>query len=180
MVIRLFLLYLLVEVAAAAALVWAIGFGWTVLVLLAAWVIGLAIAGAHIIRQVARLRAGGLRRESALSDSVFIALGTWLIIVPGLVSTVTGVLLVLPGTRAAVRPVLTTAALGPLGRRMRLVMLASTGVRHYAAYRRGQPTGGQVIDGEVIASTDAVGTEPAMRPVPPVLPVDVARPRPTT
>lgn len=55
---RLFGIYALVELAVVIALVATIGFGWTVLLLLASFVVGLALAGSQLSRYVRRLRAG--------------------------------------------------------------------------------------------------------------------------
>ena len=45
MAMRLFLIYALVELAVVVALTSTIGFGWTVLLLLGTFVVGLALAG---------------------------------------------------------------------------------------------------------------------------------------
>ena len=55
---RLFGIYALVEMAVIIALVATIGFGWTVLLLLASFVVGLALAGSQLNRQIRRLRSG--------------------------------------------------------------------------------------------------------------------------
>lgn len=109
---RLFLVYALVELAVMVVLVATIGFGWTVLLLLAAFVVGLALAGSQARRQLRKL-SGGLTAASAqgaVTDSLLVALGTVLVVVPGLASSVLGAVLLLPPTRAAARPVLTAMA----------------------------------------------------------------------
>ena len=77
---RLFLIYLLVEMGVMVALVATIGFGYTVLLLLASFVIGLALAGSQLNRHIRRLRtglSGGLADpQGAASDSLLVALGT--------------------------------------------------------------------------------------------------------
>jgi UPF0716 protein FxsA len=105
MVLRWFLVYALIELAAIVALAWWIGLGWTILLLLAAFAVGMALAGSQVKRQVRRLRDGFDTPQGALTDGALIALGTVLVVVPGIVTTVFGVLLLLPPTRAAVRPV---------------------------------------------------------------------------
>jgi UPF0716 protein FxsA len=105
MVLRWFLVYAVIELAAIVALAWWIGLGWTILLLLAAFAVGIALAGSQVKRQVRRLRDGFDTPQGALTDGALIALGTVLVVVPGIVTTVFGVLLLLPPTRAAVRPV---------------------------------------------------------------------------
>ena len=48
--------------------------------------------------------------QGAVTDSVLVALGTVLVVIPGLASSVLGALLLLPPTRAAARPVVTAMA----------------------------------------------------------------------
>ncbi|WP_280831779.1 FxsA family protein [Mycolicibacterium frederiksbergense] len=147
---RLFLIYLLVEVAVMVALVATIGFGYTVLLLLASFLIGLALAGSQLNRHIRRLRAGlneGVSDpRAAVSDSVLVALGAVLVVIPGLASSVFGALLLLPPTRAVARPALTAMAL----RRIPLIAAAPAGFARStgtAGYRGGA---GDYIDGEVI------------------------------
>ena len=61
---RLFLGYVLVELAVVIALAYTIGLGWTVLLLLATFALGLALAGSQLTRQVQRLRRGWPRRRA--------------------------------------------------------------------------------------------------------------------
>ena len=111
MVSRLFLVYVLVELAVLVALASTIGLGWTLLLLLAAFVAGLALAGSQLKRQLARLRNGLTTQQSQLAtDGVMVALGSLLVVITGLVTTAAGLLLLLPPTRAAARPVLTAMA----------------------------------------------------------------------
>ncbi|WP_454790615.1 FxsA family protein [Mycolicibacterium lutetiense] len=151
---RLFLIYLLAEMAVMVGLVATIGFGYTVLLLLASFVIGLVLAGSQLNRHIRRLRtglSGGLSDpQGAVSDSLLVALGTVLVVIPGLASSVLGALLLLPPTRAAARPVLT----GLVARRMPLIVAAPAGFggpSGTAAYRHGT---GDYIDGEVIDVND--------------------------
>ncbi len=131
---RLFLIYLLVEVAVMVALVATIGFGYTVLLLLASFVIGLVLAGSQLNRHIRRLRtglSGGLANpQSAVSDSraggARHRIGGDSRIWP---ARSAGALLLLPPTRAVARPVLT----GLVARRMPLIVAAPAGF--------GAPTG---------------------------------------
>ncbi len=155
MVSRLFVLYAVVELAVVVALASTIGLGWTLLLLLAAFVVGMALAGSQLKRQLTRLRSGLTTQQSrAASDGALVALGTVLVVVPGLVSTAGGLLLLLPPTRAAARPVLTALAVRGLtssGRRAPLITVTAFGAQRYAAAPRPQP---DYIDGEVIDVTE--------------------------
>lgn len=152
---RLFLVYLLVELTVLVALVSTIGFGWTVLAVLATFAVGLAVAGSQIARHIRRLQTALNSRTTGgelATDSALVALGAVLVVIPGLASSVVGALLLMPPTRRIARPV----AVAAIGKRLAgatpLVMTYST---DYAAYR--QPTRTDYVDGEVI---DVVDTEP--------------------
>ncbi len=131
------MVYVVVEVAVVVALASTIGLGWTVLVLLAAFVGGMALAGSQLRRQLTRLRSG---LTGQATDGAIVALGTVLVVVPGLVSTAAGLLLLLPPTRAVARPLLTAMALRGVGRRAPLITFTRTGPDY--------------IDGEVIDVTE--------------------------
>ncbi len=153
MVSRWFLGYVFVELAALVALAWWIGLGWTLLSLVAAFAVGVALAGSQVTRQLARLRAGLGTTRAALTDGTLVALGTILVVVPGLVTSAAGILLLLPPTRAAARPVLTAMAVRRIGR-----PLITVGDRFGAGHRPSD----DVIDGEVIDVTDV--DPPALPP----------------
>ena len=104
MVLRWFLLYAVVELAAVVVLTYVVGLGWTLLLVLATFFVGIALAGSQVKRQVRRLRGGTADPQGALTDGALIGLGTVLVVVPGLVTTALGLLLLLPPTRAAARP----------------------------------------------------------------------------
>lgn len=112
MAMRLFLIYAVVELAVLVALASTIGFGWTVLLLAGTFLLGLVLAGSQLRRHIRRLRSGltVADAQGAVTDSVLVALGTVLVVIPGPASSVLGALLLLPPTRAAARPVLTAMA----------------------------------------------------------------------
>lgn len=155
MVSRLFLVYVLVELAVLVALASTIGLGWTLLLLLAAFVAGLALAGSQLKRQLARLRNGLTTQQSQLAtDGVMVALGSLLVVIPGLVTTAAGLLLLLPPTRAAARPVLTAMAVRgwtSSGRGAPVITVTTVGADRYASAPRPR---GDYIDGEVLDVTD--------------------------
>ena len=144
---RLFGLYVLVELAAVIALVYAIGFGWTVLLLLGTFALGIALAGSQMTRQLTRLRSGLNQPQGAVTDGVLIALGTVLVLLPGLVSSVLGLLLLIPPTRTIARPAVAALAARGLAR-MPLIATTAAGV--------GRPPRGDYVDGEVIDVTDVI------------------------
>jgi UPF0716 protein FxsA len=152
MAMRLFLIYAVVELAVIVALTSTIGFGWTVLLLLGTFVIGLALAGSQVKRHIRRLQSGLNARtvQGAAADSVLVAVGTVLVVIPGLASSVVGSLLLLPPTRAAARPLVTAMA----ARRVPLVTAAAASAPGWGYTAAGS---GDYIDGEVI---DVVDVEP--------------------
>jgi UPF0716 protein FxsA len=152
MVSRLFLIYVVVELAVVVALASTIGLSWTLLVLLAAFVGGIALSGSQLKRQLTRLRSGLTTQQSQLAtDGAMVALGSVLVVVPGLVTTAAGLLLLLPPTRAVARPLLTAMAVRGIGRRAPLITVTTVGADRYASAPRPRP---DYIDGEVIDVTD--------------------------
>jgi UPF0716 protein FxsA len=161
MAMRLFLLYAITELAVIVALASTIGFGWTVLLLLGTFAVGVALAGSQVRRHFRRLSSGltATSVHGAAADSVLVALGTVLVVVPGLASSLVGALLLLPPTRAVARPLVTAVA----ARRMPLITAGAAGAAAgwgYTAAGRGD-----YIDGEVLDVTDiepqAVERKPA-------------------
>jgi len=144
MALRLFLIYAVIELAVVVGLSSTIGFGWTVLLLLGTWLLGLALAGSQVKRHIRRLKAGFDNPRGAVADSVLVALGAVLVVIPGLFSTVSGLLLLVPATRAAARPLFTAIA----ARRAPLITVATAGASRYAGRRD------DYIDGEVIDIVD--------------------------
>lgn len=153
MVKRYVLLYVLVEMAVLIALTATVGLGWTLLALVAAFTLGLLLAGSQIRRQVAQLRRGLTDPGAQATDSALVALGSVLVFIPGLVTTVAGLLLLAPPSRSAVRPMATGLVTRGLTRRVAFV----TPRRSY-------------IDGEVVDMPDvhgaAVANLPVLRPRP--------------
>jgi UPF0716 protein FxsA len=161
MMSRLFVLYLVVELAVVVALASTIGLGWTLLLLLAAFIGGMALAGSQLKRQLVRLRSGLTSQSRLASDGAMVALGTVLVVVPGLVSTVAGLLLLLPPTRAVARPVLTALAVRGIGRRAPLITVTTASANRYWSAPRARP---DYIDGEVINVADVPVVDPPALP----------------
>jgi len=101
-------LYALVELAAVALLIWAVGLGWTMVVLAAVFLTGVLLAVTQLKDQVAgsRLLLRQARRNphGAAADGVLIGLGSFLVLLPGVVSTAVGALMLVPATRSSMRP----------------------------------------------------------------------------
>jgi UPF0716 protein FxsA len=140
---RLFGAYVLVELAVVIALAYAIDIGWTVLLLVGTFAVGLALAGSQARQQIRKLRSGLESPRGAVTDGLLVALGTVLTVIPGLVTSALGLLLLLPPTRTVARPVVAALAARGIGRIPLIV--SGSGVR---AGR------GDYIDGEVIDVTD--------------------------
>ena len=150
MVSRLFLVYVIAELAVVVALASTIGLGWTLLLLLAVFAAGLALAGSQLKGQLARLRSGLRADQPRLAaDTTAVAVGTLLMVVPGLVTSAAGLLLLLPPTRAVARPALTAMAVRGMGRRFPLITVATVGADRFD--HRPRP---DYIDGEVLDVTE--------------------------
>jgi len=142
------LLYLVVEIVALVALASWIGVGWTVLVLLAGSVLGLWLARREGLRAVRAMTEAARDRRVAhveLTDGLLVAMGGLLLVVPGLVTDVAGLLLLLPPTRSLVR--------------RRMVREAE---RRAPVLRTARIRGdGSIVDGEVVDGDGAPARRPA-------------------
>ena len=177
MLSRLLFVYAVVELAVIIALVSTIGWGWTLLALLATFLLGWGLlapmAGSHLIRQLGQLRSGLTEPRSAVSDGALIALAMALVLVPGLITTVLGLLLLVPPIRAVAGPGLAGIALRGLQRRVPLITDPTV---FTADSRRGYSGDGRdYIDGEII---DVKDFEPPILPQGPI--DDEPPPRPTS
>jgi UPF0716 protein FxsA len=154
----MFLIYAVAESAAVAALIWAIGFGWTTLLLLGAFVGGLALSAGQVRRQVRRLRSGA--GPGVLTDGGLVAAGTLLVLVPGPLTTLAGLLLLAPPTRTAARPLLAALATAGIGRHTPLAAATVAGGRWYTARRAAGRRTDDYIDAEVVDVTDVRPVQP--------------------
>ncbi|HEY1972165.1 MAG TPA: FxsA family protein [Pseudonocardia sp.] len=151
---RLFGLYAVIELVALVAAVSWLGFGWTLLLLLAGAAVGMWLVrreGARAALAVADAVRAGRVAHAELTDGALVGLAGLLILVPGVVSDVLGLLLVLPPTRALVRR-----------------WLVSEQERRAPVLRTVRLRTGVVIDGEVVPDpfdrTRPSGAPPAPRP----------------
>lgn len=137
---RYVLLYVVVEMIVLVAVASWIGIGPTLLVLVAGSMLGLWLARREGMRAAQALATAMQDRRVAhpeLTDGMLVAVGGLLLFLPGLVTDVLGLLLVLPPTRALVRR-----------RVVRAAELRAPGLRT-ARIRADGP----VIEGEVVEDT---------------------------
>ena len=172
MMSRLLLVYAVVELAVIFTLVSTIGWGWTLLILLGTFVLGWGLlapmAGSQLIRQLGQMRSGLKEPRSTLGDGAVVTLATALVLIPGLVTTALGILLLVAADTHRRRPRI---------RRDRAARLAGAGAAGYLydglheSPRDYSDDGRDYIDGEVIDVTDfappalpKVGDQPPRRP----------------
>ncbi|MCW2716980.1 FxsA family protein [Pseudonocardia sp.] len=144
------LLYLVVEIVALVALGSAIGLGWTLLVLLASSLLGLMLARREGVRAAQALARAVTDRQVAhveLTDGLLVAGAGVLLFVPGLVTDVAGLLLLVPPVRAVVRRRLVRAA------EQRSPGLRTARIR----------TGSTIIDGDVVPGDVPAGASASAR-----------------
>jgi UPF0716 protein FxsA len=138
----LFLLYVVVEVTALVWVARALGVLATVALLVVGFVAGLALLRSQGRRSVDHLRAAvaaGRTADREVADGALVALGGLLFLLPGLVTSVLGILLLVPPVRALVRPWLLSAA-------ARRVVRVPAGFGRVASR-------GRVVEGEVVPPT---------------------------
>lgn len=153
----LFVLYLVVEVTALVAVGQLIGALPAVLLLIAGSGAGMLLVGAQgrrVFEQFRRAARGEVAPGTAVADGAMVAAGGVLMFVPGLVTSLFGLLLLLPPTRLLARPVLAAFA----ARRFRRLVAA-------APYRGVVVDGGHVVDGVVVEQWYDDGQGNARRPI---------------
>ncbi|KAB1503620.1 FxsA family protein [Corynebacterium sp. 320] len=110
------LAYLIVEALAFYLVGKWIGFGWTVLLLVALFVVGMFLA-AQQIRAIAVRALNCTEQPGKLTaDAALSVVGALAVALPGLVTSVLGVLLLIPTTRAIARRIMGSAARAALAR----------------------------------------------------------------
>jgi UPF0716 protein FxsA len=153
-VVQIIEIWLLIKVGQAIG-------GWQTLLLLVLD----SLLGAWLLRREGRRTWRALRlalderrmpaREVA--DGVLVIVGGVLLMTPGFLSDVVGVLCLLPPTRAAIRPLLTRA----FARRLGVAGLAARpGRRPGSAYRNPTVVEGEVVEGEVVDPGQHEGPPP--------------------
>lgn len=148
MIPALFVLYVVIEVAAVIWVGSAIGVLWTIALFLLGWMVGLVLVrsqGRKVIEGFRRAGRGTGSASGAVADGAVVAAGTVLLVIPGLVTSALGLLLLIPPTRWVLRPLV--LILG--GRRLGMVTAAGgVGADVYSRTRRRT-----VVDGVIVEDT---------------------------
>ncbi len=149
MVRRTLLAYAVAEIVAVIGLVWAFGWLWTLAIVAAVFGLGLLLAGTQLKSQITRFRGARTTPRStsrdAATDGALVGLGTVLVLVPGVVSTAAGALMLAPPTRGAMRPLAAALLARGITRRFGAVTLIAP-----PGFRRTDFIDAEVIDAEVI------------------------------
>lgn len=152
-------LWALAEVVVFVLVAAWIGIGWTILATLATSALGWVLLARQGTKALAELRERARTRRSAgreLGDAGLVGVGGLLMVLPGFLGDVVGLLCLLPGTRSLVRAVLTRviASRVPVGLRPP-VRVESVRTAEVADEDRPPPSGGPlVIEGEVVRGPD--------------------------
>jgi UPF0716 protein FxsA len=135
-----------------------IGVGWTILATLATSALGVLLLGRQGTKALADLRERARTRRSPgreLGDAGLVAAGGLLMVLPGFLGDLVGLLCLLPVTRGLVRTVLTRLVLVrlPDGMRgpVRVESVRTAGVGAPEPYDTGAPL---VIEGEIVRDAD--------------------------
>ncbi|MGY1812405.1 FxsA family protein [Blastococcus sp. SYSU D00820] len=135
-----------------------IGAGWTILLTLGTSALGLLLLASQGTRALRDLRERAREHRPAgraLGDAGLVAVGGLLMLLPGLIGDVLGLLCLLPPTRPLVRALLGRLLVSRLPEQLRgPVQVRSTrtaGVRERGEDGRGRPL---VIEGEVVRDPD--------------------------
>lgn len=153
MIPALLVLYLAVEVAAVIWVGSTIGVLWTVLLFLLGWVVGLWLVRSQakrVFEQFRRAGAGTASAGGAVADGALVAAGTVLLVIPGLVTSALGLLLLIPLTRRVLRPVVLLVG----GRRVAMATAAGqAGAGVYSRTRRRTVVDGVVVEDTIVDTT---------------------------
>ena len=152
-------LYAMVELAALALLIWAVGLAWTLLILAASFVVGVTLAASQLRGQFDAVRRAQDNPRGAVTDGVLVGLGALLVLIPGIVSTAAGAFMLAPSTRGAMRPLAATMLTRGVVRRIGVFNIGAFNPHpsypHPSYPHTGPGAGrGDYIDGEVIGEVD--------------------------
>lgn len=150
------------EVATLVVVGRAIGFWWTLGLLVTLTVVGVWLIRRETTRTYralqGALQSGKMPADEA-TDAILVMVGGFLLILPGFVSDALGLLLVLPLTRPLARRLLQAV----VASRARAVVGAA-GASPAPDRRRDSPGRGQVIEGEVVSEQQPPGRDAEGRP----------------
>jgi UPF0716 protein FxsA len=134
-----------------------IGLGWTILAMLATSALGVVLLGRQGMKALADLRERALSHRSAgreLGDAGLVAVGGLLMVLPGFLGDLVGLLCLLPGTRGLVRGVLTRFVLVRLPDSMRGAVRVESVRTAGVAGPQAAPAAPLVIEGEIVRGPD--------------------------
>ncbi|WP_346623615.1 FxsA family protein [Blastococcus montanus] len=135
-----------------------IGLGWTIVAALVTSALGWALLARQGTRALADLRArarSGQGPGRELGDAGLVAVGGLLMVLPGFLGDLVGLLCLLPGTRGLVRRVLTRLVLSRVPPHLRgPVRVGSTRTAPVDRPDAGGPGRPLVIEGEVLRDPD--------------------------
>ncbi|AFA73446.1 cytoplasmic membrane protein FxsA [Gordonia polyisoprenivorans VH2] len=153
------LLYLAVEIGVFVAMTMTLGFGWAVLITIAAAVVGFLMLrwqGAKVFGELRRASRNEVDARAPLADTAIMAGSSILLIIPGVVSTLAGIVLLAPPTRRLVRPAVTA-----FGARRLVVAMDRAGIYATSGFRRGTVIDGTVVDSPAPGDPAHAGATPA-------------------
>lgn len=151
-------LYALVELTALALLIWAFGLGWALLVMAVTFMVGVVLAASGLKGQVGAARRARRDPHGAVADGALVGVGSFLVFLPGVVSTAVGALMLAPPTRSAMRPMAAALVTRGVMRSVRAVNLD----QYLDQFAGNQPPRRDYIDGEVLGEV-AVDRLPVRR-----------------
>lgn len=159
---RLFyvLAYFAIEIGAFVAMVHFFGVGWAILITLFAVGLGFVLLqsqGRKVFAELQRASRNEVDPRGPLTDTALLAAATLLLVLPGIVSTGVGLLLLIPPVRRLLRPAVQAAGAKSFAASMnRAGLYASRGM-----YMRGTVIDGTVIDtdGTVVDPTTGLPTD---------------------
>ena len=133
-----------------------IGLGWTILATLATSALGVVLLGRQGTKALADLRDRALSRRSAgreLGDAGLVAAGGLLMVLPGFLGDLIGLLCLLPVTRGLVRGLLSRLVVGRLPDRLRGPVRVES-VRTAGVSGPSTDAAPLVIEGEIVRGPD--------------------------
>ncbi|MFI6865588.1 FxsA family protein [Nocardia sp. NPDC050406] len=159
----LFVVYLVAEIATLVAVGHVIGVFPTILLLIAGSAAGLILVksqGRRVFEQFRRAGRGEIAASSAVADGALVTAGAVLMFVPGLLTTLLGLLALIPATRFLLRPAVAAFA----ARRLDRVAMAvgPRGFRNVVV-----DPDGEVVDATVVSQWYDDGQGPAHRMIDP-------------
>lgn len=149
-------LFLLAEVILVIGLFQLIGW-WTVLLLLALSALGVSVIGSSARRSwrdIHEMRRTGVAPERTAGDAAFTLLAGVLLVFPGVLSSIVGLLLLVPVTRTWLRRLAGVATSRGI--------LSMMGVQVHSG--AGASVFGDVVPGQTTTRTSSRGQDPARRP----------------